>query len=229
MEQQTGVSLYERDPFRLTGAGEKLFNFIQPMFDGLPRVVQCLGQGVPELVRLGASGIVLRDYLPSILPSVRKRFPDLRLTFSEGFQSQIAVWLKEKRIDLAVSLLHGPPPKGYLSETLLQLPLVLLVPRAARLRSAAELWRQKTIAQTLISAGPEDAITKYFCQGLARHGVHWPIGMVANSMDIVESLVKRRQGIGISIALPGRRLPPGLRTDTAGRFSMRAGGHDLAS
>lgn len=211
LERVTGLTLYVRDPFKLTTAGQKLFDFIKPLFDELPRLIQRLGQGVPELVRLGASAVVLRDYLPSVLPVVQRNFPEVRLTFHEGLQSEINRLLKENLIDLAVTLLHGPLPKGYLCEELLRLPLTLLVPRTSRLRSASELWRQKSIAHSLISPGEDDAIHRYFRQGLEQRGVEWTTVIEANAIGIVESLVKRGIGIGLSVALPGRALPPGLR------------------
>lgn len=211
LERVTGLSLYVREPFKLTAAGEKLFDFIKPLFDELPRLIQRLGQDVPELVRLGASAVVLRDYLPSVLPVVQRNFPQLRLTFNEGLQSQINRLLKENLIDLAVTLLHGTLPKGYLCEELLRLPLILLVPRTSRLRSATELWRQKPVAFRLISPGPDDAIHKYFTEGLEKRGVEWPTVIEVNAIGIVESCVKRGIGVGISVGLPGRALPAGLR------------------
>jgi len=152
LERQTGLCLYERRPFKLTSAGENLFAFLKPLFEDLPRLVERLRKGEPEFVRLGASPVVLRDYLPSILRLLSRDFPELRLTCNEGLQSQIEVWLKDKVIDLAVTVLEGDLPSGYLCEPLLRLPMVLLVPDGAGIRSAAELWQQDGDDRRLVRA-----------------------------------------------------------------------------
>jgi len=121
-EEQIGVCLYRRRPFELTAAGERLFAFIKPILEDLPWLVGQLRTGVPDAVRLGASPVVLREYLPSILRSLRGRFPQLRLAFCEGPQWQIEEWLKARTVDLAVTTLEGEPPADCLAE-----PLLLLV------------------------------------------------------------------------------------------------------
>ena len=81
----------------------------------------------------------------------------------------------------------------------------------SKLRSAAALWRRKHIEEVLISPRLDDATSRCFRQGLHRLGVHWDIGMEVNSIELVEAYVANGCGIGISMTVPGRKLPPGLR------------------
>ena len=70
MERDLGVTLYERRPFKLTPAGEELFRYVEPFFGKMSEVRKKL-QGAAH-IRIGASPIVFRDYLPPVLESVQK-------------------------------------------------------------------------------------------------------------------------------------------------------------
>src|SRR5690242_16554891 len=72
LEEYLGVVLFQRRPFALTAAGEKLFQFIEPFFSNLESMASTLQGGESRQLRLGASTIVLRDHFPALLRSVRK-------------------------------------------------------------------------------------------------------------------------------------------------------------
>src|SRR6187431_230271 len=80
LEEFLGVTLFQRRPFSLTPAGEKLFKFIQPFFANLDTVASELQGGKARQIRIGASTIVLRDHLPELFQNVRKKFPDLKIS-----------------------------------------------------------------------------------------------------------------------------------------------------
>src|SRR5277367_1311465 len=61
LEEHLGVTLFQRRPFNLTPAGEKLYEFIQPFFSNLDKISDELQGGHSWLIRIGASTIVLRD------------------------------------------------------------------------------------------------------------------------------------------------------------------------
>src|SRR5947199_7075004 len=70
LEEFLGVTLFQRRPFTLTSAGQELYCFIQPFFNNLNSVADKLRGGVSQQMRIGASEIVLRDYLPPVLQAV---------------------------------------------------------------------------------------------------------------------------------------------------------------
>src|SRR5882757_233908 len=65
LEQDLGTKLFERSPFKLTPAGEQLFEFVHPFFDNIDAVAGRLRKQSTPLLRIGASELVLRDYLPA--------------------------------------------------------------------------------------------------------------------------------------------------------------------
>ncbi len=106
--------------------------------------------GTTHQIRIGSSDIVLRDHLPELLLAVRKKFPQLKVTLREGYQPELEALLQRQEIDLAVTLTEKKPPPGMHSETLLELPLILLVPAQSPLTSAEELWKRDKIEEPLI-------------------------------------------------------------------------------
>ncbi|MEY4201039.1 MAG: hypothetical protein RLZZ265_2779 [Verrucomicrobiota bacterium] len=211
LEDYLGGPLFQRRPFALTHAGEELFAFIKPFFDGLEVVEEKVRGGATQVVRLAAATIILRDHLPEMLQTLRPKFPKLKVLLREGVQPQIEKWLADQEVDLAVTVLDGTPPLGVQSEALLQVPIVLLVPKAMKLTSVDDLLKRDRIDETLISPPLNETITKNFQDHLARRGVVWPPGMEVNSLELVETYAANGFGIGLTLAIPGRSLDKRLR------------------
>src|SRR5258708_3567608 len=73
LEEDLGAKLFERQPFKLTREGEELYEFVRPFFDNLfPMAEKLRKQSAPSL-RIGASELVLRDYLPTVIEQLRDR------------------------------------------------------------------------------------------------------------------------------------------------------------
>src|ERR1051325_1469402 len=64
LEEFLGVTLFHRRPFALTPAGTELYAFIKPFFDNLGPMAEKLRGGEAQHIRIAASEIVLREYLP---------------------------------------------------------------------------------------------------------------------------------------------------------------------
>lgn len=180
-----------------------MFAFIKPMFADLPNLIPGWRKGLPDSVRLAASPVVLREYLPPVLAKLEKAFPGLELLCNEGTQTQIEAWLKEKTVDLAVTTLERHLPAGYERTLLVELPLILLVPRKSKLRSASDLWSRAQIEVKLVSLPAGNSLAECFRRGLKRHGVEWRLGLFVNSIELVETYVSRGFGIGLSVLMPG--------------------------
>jgi len=211
LEEYLGGPLFQRRPFQLTPAGEQLYEFIKPFFDGIDAVAEQIRGGAIQTIRLAATAIVLRDHLPELLPVIREQFPQLSLTLREGVQAQVSQWLQSGEIDLAVTLTDGRPPAGIHSRKLLELPLVLLVPRGLKFKSAEQILGQDRITQTLISFPNNEALSKKFQDELNRRKIAWPIGMEVNSLELIDIYAANGFGIGLSVRIPGRRTPTGVR------------------
>lgn len=211
LEDFLGVKLFQRRPFQLTPAGEELYQFIEPFFGKLEAVAQKLQGGTAHAIRIGASEIVLRDHLPVLTQKVRQKFPQLTFTLREGYQPQVEAWLEQQEIDLALTLLGARPPAGLNSLPLLQLPLMLIVPRKSPWQSADELWEQDRISEALITLPAYEAMCRNFQQGLSRKGIDWFPSIEVSSLNLIETYVANDYGIGLFLDIPRTKLSPHVR------------------
>jgi DNA-binding transcriptional LysR family regulator len=211
LEEFLGVTLFHRRPFVLTPEGEKLFAFIQPFFSNLGKVADELQGGQARHLRIGASTIVLREHLPELLRDLRKKFPGLKLSLREGYPSQFETWLQKDEIDLAITLIEKKPAPEIHSLALLELPLILLVEKSSRIGSAEELWQRDKIDEPLICLPAAENAPRIFQEQLRKRGVDWFPSIEASSVDLIEAYVMNGLGIGLSVAIPQKSLPPKIR------------------
>jgi DNA-binding transcriptional LysR family regulator len=211
LEESLGVTLFHRRPFALTPQGEDLYQFIRPFFDNLGQMEEQLRGGVSQHIRIGASEIVLRNYLPGVLRVLRKSFPKLKLILRDGYQPDLEQYLQKQEIDLAMTLLDGKPPANINTASLIKLPLVLLLPRENALKTAKELLDRDRIDIPLISLPISESIYKNFQRGLAKLKVDWFTSIEVSTLELIETYVTEGYGIGLSIAVPGIRHRGNLR------------------
>src|SRR5687768_4785967 len=87
LEEELGIALFERvakDEVRLTGAGERLYSFCAPFFEELPILVDRMkSDSVGGVLRIDASGLVLRELMPAWIQRLRAAHPDVEIELSE--------------------------------------------------------------------------------------------------------------------------------------------------
>jgi len=208
LEEFVGVTLFQRRPFALTPPGKELFDFIRPFFDNLTLMAEKLRGGVSQHLRIAAAETVLRNFLPEVLQELRQKFPKLKVTLREGYHPQVVTWLLQQEIDLSLGLLGEKPTTGVNAIPLFKLPLVLLVPKASRLKSAEELWQRDRIAEALITVPSNEPIRRAFQDGLMKRKVDWFSGIEVSSVEMVQTYVANGYGFGVTVHLPNLKLNP---------------------
>lgn len=212
LEKTLGLKLFQRRPFSLTPAGRELFAFAEPFFSGLREMPHRLRGEEDALLRLAAPATILRNHLPAALRDHKRKYPGLRLQLHDANQASAEALLRRGKIDLAITELEGKPAAGIYSTVLFKLPLVLIVPRDMKVEAAAELWREETPRETLISLPPEEVMVKQFHARLTRLGVRWPTRVEVSAMDLIPIYVSLGFGVGLALAAPGAKLEKGLRS-----------------
>ncbi|HEX4262987.1 MAG TPA: LysR family transcriptional regulator [Verrucomicrobiae bacterium] len=211
LEEHLGVTLFHRRPFALTPEGEKLYKFILPFFSNIEKITTELQGGETRHIRIGASSIILRDHLPSLLRGLRKKFPTLKISLREGYPAHLETLLMNEEIDLAVTLIEKKAVAGIHTRELLELPMVLLVEKSSGIKSADELWKLDKIDEPLICLPPGELLCKQFQHRLVELGVDWFPSIEASSADLVETYVANGLGIGVSVAIPKKPLPENVK------------------
>jgi DNA-binding transcriptional LysR family regulator len=209
LEDSLRTRLYHRRPFGLTEKGGTLFRAIEPFFRDLPKLEAKVKGG--DIIQIGASTIILADHLPAVEKKVRRQFPNLRLVLRESNQPRLLQDLERGEIDLAITLLPAELPQKIFAQPLLQIPLVLLVPKASPLRSAAPLWKRSEIRENLICLMQDELICRAFQETLKQMGIDWHPRLEVGSLDLVEQYVQKGYGIGLDVRAPGAQLSPKLR------------------
>ena len=211
LEEHLGTALFHRRPFALTPAGEKLYKFIQPFFAGLDALEIELQGGQAQHIRIGASTIVLRDHLPGLVQLARKKFPQLRVALREGYQAELESLLLREEIDMAVTLIEKRATPGINSQVLIELPMMLLVPKASKITDADQLWSQDPIKEPLICMPAAEVISKNLQAALTKRGVDWFPSIEVSSLDLIQTYVTNGFGIGIAVQIPGVTIFPEAR------------------
>ena len=201
LEENAGAQLFERSPFRLTPAGEKLFAHVRPFFENLPAVAAGLRSGTEPELRIGASELVLRDHIPIVMQRLRARHPRVRLSLRSGYSSQLEAWLRDDQVDLVIGPIERRTPARLRQMPLASVPLVLLVHRRAAPRSLAELWARKKIAEPLVGLPASTSIMRNFQRDLKRRDVTWPQTVEAASVELVTRYVANGEGHGVNVGI----------------------------
>lgn len=212
LEEDVGVKLFDRSPFRLTPAGEKLWAYVQPFFEGLEPVAGRIREAAAPRLRVGAAELIIRDHLHPVVNRLREHYPLMKLALRSGFTHELERWLCDGEIDLAIAPVEGKLPARLRCAHMLRMPLVLMVPRNSKLKSAAELWKQREITEPLVTVPASETISRLFRKGLQRLKVKWPTAIEASSLELVASYVQRGYGLGVNVALPEILKQPGVRS-----------------
>jgi DNA-binding transcriptional LysR family regulator len=97
--------------------------------------------------------------------------------------------------------------------------MILLVNKKQNITRAEQLWARDKIEETLITFPRRDAVQAHFQRGLEQLGVEWFPGIEVNSTRLIEPYVAHDYGIGLTVAAPGFRSPPGVRAIRLPGFS----------
>jgi DNA-binding transcriptional LysR family regulator len=216
LEKQLGVQLFERRPFRLTPAGEALYEFAAPFFSRLSEVEELVQGRTARVVRLAGLTEVMREHVPLLLGRLRGKFPGLRMTLQEIDQRGAERLIAQGEADLAVTVLESKLPPGFKSLTLAKLPLCLLVLPESEYTRAADLFKA-TEKVPLISLPPHELLPRLFQKELGRRGLTWKTEMETSSQDLVSIYVRNGLGAGLAVRTPD------LERDTRVRVLPLAG------
>jgi DNA-binding transcriptional LysR family regulator len=209
LERDLGVTLYQRRPFKLTPAGEELFKYVEPFFGKMTEVRQKIC-GAAQ-IRVGASPIVFRDYLPPVLEAVRHKCRDLNMVLRALNQPELIEAIEQDELDVVISLIPDKLNPVLRSVDIISLPLVLLLPKNSKIKSAKDLWRGATVTERLISLKPNELICQVFQQTLTKLGVAWLPKIEMDSLDLIEKYVETGFGVGLSVRIPQKKFPPTIR------------------
>jgi len=211
LEDNLGVTLFQRRPFELTREGRRLFESVEPFFAKLPDLALELRGGTDNRLRIATPELVQRDYLPMLFGRMKKRVKGFHFTLAAGRMDQVTVQLRTGEIDVGMATLMGRVPEGLRSRTMLALQMVIVVPEKSRFRSQEDVFGRDRVAEPLISLPSSEPICRLFQDELRRKKVDWFTSLEVSSLDLVDRYVAGGFGLGLSLRLPGALPGKGVR------------------
>ena len=220
LEEELGARLFTRRPFRLTPEGRFLYAALQPSMETMEGAVRQLQQRRQPHLRIGAEdGLAQSLLFPAINPWLKAE-PSLTLDLQFGSAEHLKQALLDGELDLLITTLHGPPPRGLANRSIATRPIVLLVPKALRIRSSDHFWSQKTIAEPLIAPAATHAVSQIFQQGLRRGAIAWSPRITTDSLAAIPPLVAAGHGVGITLDCSSPKTPPTFSFQVSGFSSQ---------
>ncbi len=209
LEGDLGVKLFNRRPFALTPEGEELYDYIYPFFSRMSNVELSLKGELGKHLRICASAAVLCNHLPGVLERMKLRIPELKLSLREVDPSEIYASLLNQQADIAVSIIYGKLTDGLKAEELLSLPIVLLVPETCKVKTLDDLIEESDDGTgmkakiPLVGLPQHEALQQIFQKGLQEQEISWDVSVEVNSLDVIQSYVRRGFGAGVAVGIPG--------------------------
>lgn len=214
LEKYLDVKLFHRRPFKLTPAGEELYDFIYPFFSRLDHITERLRGEESHHLRLAASAAALTHHLPCVLQALRVEFPDLRLTLRELSNPDLETALRKQESDIAVAVMNPKTGPGIKSMKLIDLPIAIAVPESSPIKQFRDITKGgsgKLVMNDLISLPKSEPVAKLFQKGLTAKDLRWEPSMEVSELGIILNYVAKGFGSGVAVDIPGAEWPAGVR------------------
>lgn len=211
LESHLGVTLFQRRPFKLTPEGAKLHLQTEPFFRALDRLETEFRGGAAPLLRVGATELMQNNHLPPIFDRLKKAHPKLRFAIRDSDPVTLAELVRAGELDAALCLFSERPPKDLVSETLITIAPVLIVPAAHKAKKAGDILGADHITEALICLPPQEPPCAAFQAMLAKKGRVWEPSLELGSLPLVQKYTEAGYGVGLTVEVPGRPTPAGLR------------------
>ena len=131
LEKEVGFSLLVRDRYgvRLTTSGERLLPAIrefQQVGKRLENQISLVGSMKKENIRVAAYSSICMHWLPTIVSSFRRDYPDISVDIRMGTVDEMYAWLQEDKVD--VSFVSNQNREGFDWVPLWDDPLLAILP-----------------------------------------------------------------------------------------------------
>jgi LysR family hydrogen peroxide-inducible transcriptional activator len=199
LEEELGVQLVERSPknIMLTRVGEEVAERARLVLSDIEQiraVARRDGNPADGVLRLGLFPTLAPYYLPHVVPSVRKLYPNLRLQLAEEKTEDILRMLRQGELDAALLALPVNDD-GMTVEILFEEPFVLALPGDHPLagRTGIMLKDLEDVELLLLEEG--HCLREHALEVCALAGAHERVDFHATSMETLRQMVAADVGV----------------------------------
>lgn len=210
LEQELGVAIFERSSphISLTPLGEQIVQQAQHVLEGAAQIKALASQGDNQLqgvLRLGVIATVGPYLLPSLIPLLHKRAPDMPLELEENFTAPLSLMLKNGQLDSVILALPFEEA-GVVTQPLYREPFRVVVPVThpwAKRKGPLEAGQLRTEKVILPAAG--HCFRRQVLEACPEVSRAEREGIQGNSLETIRQMVA--SGLGITV-LPCSALTP---------------------
>ena len=199
LEDELGVQLVERSPknIMLTPVGLEIADrarLVLSDIDQIRAVARCSGNPANGVLRLGLFPTLAPYLLPHIVPSLRRRYPNLRLQLAEEKTDDILRMLRQGELDaalLALPINH----EGLETEVLFEEPFVLALPGQHPLTGQSHITMNDLDGQELLLLEEGHCLRDHALEVCSLAHAHERVDFHATSMETLRQMVAADVGI----------------------------------
>lgn len=199
LETELGLTLFERvskDEMKPTPAGERLYRFVGPFFEGLPAVLRSLEQGqYGGEIELSVAALSLRSILPAWIKRVHRAHPHIRVNMREAPTPNLEV-LRRGEVDMVVDYFAEIPDDCASMAVGIMRPFLVL-PKTHELARKKRIKLADLAGETFIAYTTNVPAHDLQLRALALHGVTPPLIHSASAADSILGFVEA--GLGYSL------------------------------
>ena len=215
LEEGLGIRLVERDrqSVSITPAGLEVLERAKAILAASQDLVEYAGaSGKPmtSTIRLGVIPTIAPFLLPSVLPEIRHRFPDLKITLREDLTGNLLSRLAEHKLDFALIALPYDV-KGLLVEELFDDYFWLVAKDGDPALKGKEVTLPAKMAERLLLLEEGHCLREHSLQACKRADISKAEGLEATSLLTLLQMVE--SGLGIAL-LPGMAVNSSLLSNS---------------
>jgi LysR family hydrogen peroxide-inducible transcriptional activator len=215
LEEGLGVRLVERDrqSVSITPAGLEVLERAKVILAASQDLVEYAGaSGKPmtSTIRLGVIPTIAPFLLPSVLPEIRHRFPDLKITLREDLTGNLLTRLAEHKLDFALIALPYDT-SGLLVEELFDDSFWLVAKEGDPALKGKEVTLPAKMAERLLLLEEGHCLREHSMQACKRVDIRNAEGLEATSLLTLLQMVE--SGLGIAL-LPGMAVNSSLLSNS---------------
>ena len=201
LEDGLGIKLVERDRqnVSITPAGFEVLERAKSILTASEDLVEYAGaSGKPmtATIRLGVIPTIAPFLLPTVLPEVRKRFPDLKITLREDLTANLLLRLAEHKLDFALIALPYDV-RGLLVEELFDDHFWLVAREGDPALKGKEVILPAKMAERLLLLEEGHCLREHSLQACKKADIRKDEGMEATSLLTLLQMVE--SGFGIAL------------------------------
>jgi len=215
LEERLGAQLVERGRTRviLTPIGGQVVEIARRVLRDCNEIRQLTASGGKELLgvlRLGLPPTIGPYLLPTVLPGLRRSFPDLKLYIREEVPEILPRSLEEGTLDVVITLLPVPETE-FVSRSLFREPLYLVVASDHPLASRTVVQRADLADKDVLALGHGHQLHDVVVSLCEEFGARLRYEFEGTSLDTLREMVL--MGLGVTF-LPGLYVRREILADT---------------